>query len=206
MVTRARCYAAAIREEPGLTQRQLAQREGLSGPRVNQVLSILRLDPSILADLTDLERDAPVPSLDELSVIGRLRGGRAQVARYRAVCAALAGERVGLKAQPARQRGFQHLFARARVWQAALDSGQFRSLAELARAEGLTHHRVAQVLDMLTLPVEIQAALDVPFEELRVRVTQAEVRALVRMGDAEAQRAAFSALRTRRTGSGHGTE
>ncbi len=59
---------------------------------------------------------------------------------------------------------------------------------------------------MLTLPLEIQAALDVPFEELRVRVTQAEVRALVRMGDAEAQRAAFSALRRRRTGSGRGAE
>jgi transcriptional regulator with XRE-family HTH domain len=204
MVERARRYAAAIREEPGLTQGQLAEREGVSGPRVNQVLSILRLDPSILADLTDLEREEPVPSLDELFVIGRLPGGRAQVTRYRAVCAALAGERVGVKVQAARQRRFQHLFARARVWQAALDSGQFRSLSELAGAEGVSHHRVAQVLDLLTLPREIQAALDVPFEELPAGITQAEVRALARMGDAEAQRTAFAAICARRTRSGPG--
>ena len=188
MVERARRFAAAIREEPGLTQGQLAQREEVSGPRVNQVLSILRLDPSILADLTDLDREEPVPSLDELFVIGRLPGGRAQVARYRAVCAALNGERVGVKVQAARQPGFQHLFARARVWQSALDSGQFRSLAELAQAEGLTRHRVAQVLDLLTLPPEIQAALDAPFEELPAGITQKEVMAVARVLGVEAQR------------------
>ena len=205
LVGRARGYAAAIREEPGLTQGKLGRREGLSGARVNQVLSILRLDPSILADLTDPERDTPVPSLDELFAIGQISGGRAQVARYRAVCAALAGDRPGVKAQPARQRGFQHLFARARAWQAALDSGGFQSLSELAEAEGLTHHRVAQVLDLLTLPEEIQAALDVPFEELPKGITQAEVRRLVRMGDAEAQREGFATVRARRTGSGSST-
>lgn len=166
------------------------------------MLSILRLDPSIVADLTELERDEPVPSLDELFVIGRLSGGRAQVARYRAVCAALAGERVGVKVQAARQRGFQHLFARARVWQAALDSGQLRSLSELAKADGLSHHRVAQVLDLLTLPREIQAALDVQVEELPAGITQAEVRRLVRLKGAEVQREAFAAVRERRTGSG----
>lgn len=205
MVERARRYAAVLREEPGLTQGQLAEREGVSGARVNQVLSILRLDPSILGDLTDLEREEPVPSLDELFVIGRLAGGRAQVARYRAVCAALAGERVGVKVQAARQRGFQHLFARARVWQAALDSGQFRSLSELAKSDGLSHHRVAQVLDLLTLPPEIQAALDVPFEELPAGITQANVRALARMGSLEAQREAFGALLSAGHGDGDGT-
>lgn len=193
MVERARRHAKVIRDE-GLTQGQLAEQEGLSGARVNQVLSVLRLDPSILADLTDLERDAPVPSLDELFAIGRLGGGRAQVARYRAVCAALAGKRTDVKAQEARQRGFQHLFARARAWQAALDSGRFRSLSELAKAEGVTHHRVAQVLDLLTLPPEIQAALDVPFEELPPGITQKDVKALARMGGVDAQREAFAAL------------
>lgn len=205
MVERARRYAAAIREEPGLTQGQLAEREGVSGARVNQVLSILRLDPSILADLTDLEREEPVPSLDELFVIGRLSGGRAQVARYRAVCAALAGERVGVKVQAARQPGFQHLFARARVWQSALDSGQFRSLAELAQAEGLTRHRVAQVLDLLTLAPEIQAALDVPFEALPAGITQKDVMALARVEGVEAQREGFARLRAGQPTSGIGS-
>ncbi|TVQ88952.1 MAG: hypothetical protein EA397_16090 [Deltaproteobacteria bacterium] len=194
LVDRARGYATAIREEPGLTQGKLGRREGVSGARVNQVLSILRLDPSILANLIDAERDTPVPSLDELFAIGRISGGRAQVARYRAVCAALAGERAGVQARPARQRGFQHLFARARAWQTALDAVEFRSLSELAAAEGLTHHRVAQVLDLLTLPVEIQAALDVPAEELPKGITQAEVRRLVRTKGVEVQREGFATV------------
>ncbi len=158
------------------------------------MLSILRLDRSILADLTDLERHEPVPSLDELFVIGRLSAGRAQVAHYSAVCAALAGKRVGAKVQAVRQRRFQQMFARAQVWQAALDIWQFRSLSELAKAEGLSHHRVAQVLDLVTLPPEVQAALDVPFEGLQAGITQRDVKALARMDHAEVQREAFSVL------------
>ncbi len=48
MVHRARLYAKALRTESGLTQGQLAAREGVSGRRINQVLSILRLEESIL--------------------------------------------------------------------------------------------------------------------------------------------------------------
>ena len=43
-VERARRNAAVPREEPALTQGQLAEREGVSGARVNQVLSIVRLE------------------------------------------------------------------------------------------------------------------------------------------------------------------
>jgi transcriptional regulator with XRE-family HTH domain len=199
MLERARRYAAAIREEPGLTQGELAEREGVSGPRVNQVLSFLRLDPSILADLTDLESENPVPSLDELFAIGRLPNARAQVTRYRATCAALRRADRGAVAQAKRQRGFEHLFARARAWQAALDRGQHRSLAALAQAEGISHHRVAQVLDLLTLAPEIQAALDVPFEALPAGITQHAVKALARLG-VEAQRAWMAAFCAGRAG------
>lgn len=98
----------------------------------------------------------------------------------------------------------EHRSTRARGRQAALDSGRFGSSLELARAEGIGHPRIALLLDLLTLPPEIQAALDVRFEDLPTGITQADVRALARMGDAEAQRAVFSALWTRRTGSGRG--
>lgn len=180
IVERARRYAEAIREEPGLTQGQLATREGLSGPRVNQVLSMLRLHEAILVDLTDPERDTPVPSLDELFAIGKLDDARSQVARYRAVCAALEGRRRDLKVQAGRQRGFQHLFVQARAFQGALDRGEYRSIAALARAHGLSHSRVGQVLDLLTLPVDVQTALDVSAERLPKGVTQKSVKAYAR--------------------------
>jgi Winged helix-turn-helix DNA-binding len=165
IVDRARRYEA-IREEPGLTQGQLAAREGVSGPRVNQVLSMLRLHEAILVELTDPERDTPVPSLDELFAIGKLPDARSQVARYRAVFAALEGKRNDLKVAAGRQRGFQHLFVQALAFHAALDRGEYRSIAALARAHGLSHSRVEQVLDLLTLPVEVQVTLDVPAERL----------------------------------------
>ncbi|MEN9784931.1 MAG: hypothetical protein RLZZ299_195 [Pseudomonadota bacterium] len=136
---RARRYARIIREDR-VTQEELAAREGVSGPRVNQVLSFLRLDPSILGDLTDLTSVDLIPSMDELFAIGRLPSGRAQVARYRTVCATLKGQRACEQAEAARQRGFQHLFAQARGWQAALDAGTYRSLCELGRSEGLSAH------------------------------------------------------------------
>ena len=189
LVERARRFAKLLRDEPGLTQGAFGEREGVSGPRVNQVLSMLRLHEAILADVTDPERDTPVPSLDELFVIGRIADPRQQVARYRAIRASLDGRRGGAKAAAARQRGFQHLFAQARAYQAALDAGEFRSLAALAKAEGVSRHWVGQVLDLLTLVPEIQVALDVPAEQLPAGLTQKDVRRLARIEDDEAQRA-----------------
>ncbi len=177
IVERARRYAEAIREEPGLTQGQLAAREGVSGPRVNQVLSMLRLHEAILVDRTDPERDTPVPSLDEQFAIGKLADARSQVARYRAARAALEGRRRDLKVQAGRQRRFQHLFVQARAFRAALDRGEYRSIAALARAHGLSHSRVEQLLDLLTLPVEVQVTLVVPAEQLPKGVTQKSVKA-----------------------------
>jgi len=53
----------------------------------------------------------------------------------------------------------------------------------------VTHHWVAQVLDLLTLAPEIQAALDVPAETLPPGLTQKVIRCLARLGDHDAQRA-----------------
>ncbi len=191
MVHRARVYAKALRSEPGLTQGQLAAREGVSGPRINQVLSILRLEESILADMTDDTIDAPVPSLDDLFVVGKMRDGRNQVGRYRALCEALAGGRPDVDARSTRQRGFQHLFAQARALREAMDSGTWRSMAALAKAEGLSPRRVGQVLDLLTLAPEIIDALDVPPERLPDGLTQKEVFKLAEVGNVGEQRAVF---------------
>ncbi|MCA9494942.1 MAG: hypothetical protein KC621_33675 [Myxococcales bacterium] len=95
---------------------------------------MLRLHEATLVDLTDPERDTPVPSLDELFAIGKLGDARSQVARYRAVC--------DLKVQAGRQRGFQHLFVQARAFQGALDRGEFRSVSALAKAHGLDRSHV----------------------------------------------------------------
>jgi len=194
LVQRARRFAKRLRDEPGLTQGDVGEREGVSGPRVNQVLSMLRLHEAILADVTDPERDTPVPLLDELFVIGRIEDPREQVTRYHAVCGSLEGRRGGERAAAGRQHGFQHLFAQARAYQAALDAGEFRSLTALAKSEGVTHHWVAQVLDLLTLAADLQVALDVPPERLPTGLTQKEVRRLARLGNHDAQRAQLRRL------------
>jgi hypothetical protein len=191
MVHRARVYARALRTEPGLTQEKLAAREGVSGARVNQVLSVLRLEESILAEMTDDTIDAPVPSLDDLFVVGKLRDGRHQVVRYRALCDALAGERPDVQARKTQQRGLQHLFVQARTLREAMDSGTWRSMSALARAEGLSSRRVGQVLDLLTLAPEIIAVVDVPPEQLPDGLTQKEVFKLAELVDADRQREAF---------------
>lgn len=86
-----------------------------------------------------------------------------------------------------RQRGFQHLFVQARAFQAALDRGEYRSVAALAKAHGVTHHWVAQVLDLLTLPPDVQSALDVPPERLPRGVTQKTVKRMARRATDRAQ-------------------
>ncbi len=194
-IERAERYAKTLRREPGLTQGDLARREGVSGPRVNQILAILRLEPSILADLVDPTSDNPVPTLKELHAIGRLASERAQVGRYRQVCEALRKKRITAdRVKPTPQRGFRHLFAKARTWQAMLDAGEARSVAALARQVKVSRHQVGRVLDLLTLPPEVQAALDVPAEQLPEGATQAKVKGLARLEGAAAQRAAWAEM------------
>jgi hypothetical protein len=69
-----------------------------------------------------------------------------------------------------------------------LESGEHRSAASIARAEGIDPSRVGQVLDLLTLAPEVLAVIDVPAEEVPSGVRQADLRRLVRL-DHEAQRA-----------------
>jgi len=187
---RAEYYARIIRRE-GITQEDLAAREGVTGPRVNQVLAFLRLERAILDDLTDLSCTTPVPTMSALAAIGRLPTGRAQVARYRQLCAALEASGNAGAVGSARQRGFRHLLAQAREWQDALNAGKYRSISALGRAERLSSHRVGQLLDLLTLPPDLQARLDAPPESLPPGLTQKEVKRIVSMQDEEAKRMEF---------------
>ena len=59
-----------------------------------------------------------------------------------------------------KQKGFQHLLARGRRYQELLASGQYASMSQLARAEGITHARVGHLLDLLALSPAILAVLD----------------------------------------------
>lgn len=93
----------------------------------------------------------------------------------------------------ARQKGFQHLLLRARRYQAWLDEGTHRSLVAIATAEKVSHGRVGQVLDLLTLPPEILAVIDVPADRAPEGLTHMELRRIARLATREEKLAAFEA-------------
>jgi hypothetical protein len=93
-----------------------------------------------------------------------------------------------------KQRGLQHLFRQAALWQEALDAGQFRSVSELARAEGAHPSAIGKVLDLLRLADDVRAALDVEPDRLPPGFTQKEAMRIARMKTPEEQRAALAAL------------
>ena len=190
-IDRAQRYAKTLRAHSGLTRAQLGEQEGVSETRITQVLGLLRLDRTIVAHAADLAIDEPVPAMTDLIQISRLPTGRQQVERYVAVCATLGGQREG-KAELPKQRGLQHLFRRARLWQEAIDAGTYRSVAELARAEGVHHARVGKVLDLLRLPPDLRQALDVEPDRLPAGLTQKDAMKIARMKTAEEQRAALA--------------
>ncbi len=186
-LAQARAWRAWLDAEPGRMAVELARREGVSGPRVCQVTRLLDLAPEIIADLEREGRSGPVPSEKQLRAIALEPDRLAQVRRYRGLVEAgeggeEAGEEVERAAAPARphQRGFQHLFARARYYQTLIDSEEVRSEADIARIEGITSSRVGQVLALLNLAPQIVAILDVP-EGLGPTVTHQEVLRIARI-------------------------
>lgn len=189
-VARARRYAQALRDESGLTLEQLAAREGVTKVRVHQVLSILRLDETILTAISDDTFEAPVPTKAELAELVGLRDAAAQRARFAAWCAGEDDNRP----RAARRRGFQHLFAQAREMQHSLGGGELRSMNEVARAQKVSARRVAQLLDLLTLPAEIVEVIDVPADRLPNGLTQKAVFRIAEIGQPRKQVAAFFAL------------
>ncbi len=187
-LAQARAWRAWLDAEPGRMAVELARREGVSGPRVCQVTRLLDLAPEIIADLEREGRSGPVPSEKQLRAIALEPDRLAQVRRYRGLVEAgeqggeEAGEEVERVVAPARphQRGFQHLFARARYYQGLIDGEEVRSEADIARIEGITSSRVGQVLTLLNLAPQIVAILDVP-EGLGPTITHQEVLRIARI-------------------------
>jgi hypothetical protein len=192
IIAQAHAHAERLRRESTLTQAQLGAEEGCSAARINQRLAFLRLDPAILADLSDMSRHTPVPAVPALRALMKLPPGPAQVARYRALCGRLVGGGAAARAEQANQRGFQHLLCQARTWSDELAAGTFRTVAELARARRLPACRVSQLLLLLTLPPDLLKAVDVPAAALPSGLTQKDLRELARLRDPAAQRARFA--------------
>jgi hypothetical protein len=188
LIDRAYRYARALVGPPALTHQELGEREGVSAARISQIVSLVRLDRALITHATDVTLDQPIPSVADLRQIPT---ARQQVERYTALCAMLAGQRGG-QAKLTKQRGLQHLFRQASLWQEALDAEQFRSVSELARAEGAHASAVGKVLDLLRLADDVRAALDVEPDRLPPGFTQKDAMRIARMKTAEEQRAALA--------------
>jgi len=50
----------------------------------------------------------------------------------------------------------KHIIHQALLWQEMLDSGEMKSMAEIARENGLTRARVTQIMNLLKLPTKVQ--------------------------------------------------
>jgi transcriptional regulator with XRE-family HTH domain len=177
---------------------EIAKREGLTRARVCQLMRLLRLAPSVLADLEDVEGTGSVPSEARLRKLAGLKTPERQVAEYERLCAVEAEARKvrggrKAKARPPR-RGLQHLFERARRYHAMLESGEARSLGEIGRAEGVSGVRIGQIVGLLHLAPEIIAAVDVPAKELPVGVSERKLRGVARLRDRGEQLRAWSEL------------
>ena len=184
---RARQWQAWLDEDPERCAADLARQESLSGARVSQVLKLLTLDATVLADLDRPDRAGPVPSELVLRRIAELPEP-AQRARYGAVCVPSAPTSGGTyrrddeMAVPApRHDDFGHDLDRARRYQRWLDEDVHNSLASIGRAEGVSGARVGQLVALLRLDPEIVAVLERPKEELPRGLTHKAAREIARL-------------------------
>ncbi len=195
-LARARDFARRIETGRVENAADLAGREGLTRARVSQLLRLLKLSPVILADIEDVEGTGPVPTEAELRKLAGTKTPERQEYEYRRLCGAEAAGRppgAPVRGRP-HQRGLQHLFERARRYHALLDAGEYRSLNELGRAEGVTGNRIAQVLRLLQLDPEIIAQVDVRAEDLPPGVTDRRLRQVAKLRTREEQMAAWETL------------
>jgi len=103
---RARTWYAKRTAEPDLTIAALAEREGVAPARISEALALLRLSPSIVADLDRPDRTGPVPTVADLERLARVRDRLGQVARYRQLCREAGAPGSKRRKGAARQRGF----------------------------------------------------------------------------------------------------
>ena len=168
----------------------ISKREGLSTARVSQIRSMLKLAPEVLADARDENGVGPIPSETALRKLVKVRPRFEQVKRYRELVVREAEQerqRPGRGASRVRRRGFQHLFAQARDYQDRLDRREVASLSELARQEGMTSGRVAQLLNLLHLAPQIRKVVDVSADEVPAGITEKMLRKVARQQDHDEQ-------------------
>ena len=169
-IARARSFRHDIDRYVVKNAAEIAGREGLTRARVSQLFRLLKLALEVLADLEDEDGVGPVPREVELRKLAGVKSPELQLAQYQRLCGAEAAGRAprrgATRGRPP-QRGLQHLFERARRYHAALEAGTFESLEELGRSEGVTGRRIAHLLQLLQLDLEIIEVVDVPADQLR---------------------------------------
>ena len=193
-IARARSFRHDIDRYVVKNAAEIAVREGLTRARVSQLFRLLKLAPEVLADLEDEDGVGPVPREVELRKLAGVKSPERQLAQYRRLCGAeAAGRGPGRGATRGRppQKGLQHLFERARRYHAAMEAGEFGSLEELGRAEGVTGGRIRQIMLLLQLEPEIIAAVDVPADEVPRGVTDRRLRDVAKLRGRDEQLAAW---------------
>ena len=185
---RADRYHVWLEAEEGRTGAELSRCEGVSRARVCQVLRLRRLARAVVEDLRMDGRTGAVPTVADL----RWLAGVAEAAQWERY-ERLLEERCAVGSRTARP-GFQADFERARRWRALLEGEDRLTLADIAREEGCSPGRVAQVLNLLELAPEIIAVLDVEAGRLPKGVRRKDVRRIAWMASHEEQRREFEQL------------
>ena len=167
-------YRDWLAQDPGRSQTDLAQHEGLSKSWVSQVLALERLTPQVVEAVR--RGQGRVPVMAELLKIARLPPDEQMSALVR------------IEAESRRFQGSTRMaLARARHYRALLDSGTCLNLREVADREGVSCTLVGQMLGLLRLPESILEAVDVPKNELPAGFRMKELVRLGRVGGEEAE-------------------
>ena len=195
-IARARSFQELIDGHVVRNAAEVAGREGLTRARVSQLLRLLKLVPDVLADLEEVDGVGPVPTETQLRNLVSVKSPERQFAQYHRMCA-VEGERRapvrGTRGRPP-QKGFLHLFERARCYHARMEAGEFRSLEALGEAEGVSGRRISQILRLLHLEPEIIAAVEVPADKVPKGVTERRLREVSKLVGREEQLAAWNLL------------
>lgn len=196
-LARAREWNARIRSVEGMTASDLAPLVGATSSRIRQLIRLLKLSPTILADLEAVDGTEPVPTERALHMLTRIETRERQEYGYRRLCADEATRSLGVsvgRTQRLPQKGFQHLFRQARRYRSLLDTGAAPSKSQLARNEEVSPRWVRQLLNLLHLAPEIIAQIDVPAGDAPPGVTGHDIRRIVRNRDHHAQLQAWAEL------------
>ncbi len=158
---------------------------------------MLKLAPSILADLESVDGTGPVPSETELGTLTPLASHTEQEARFRELCRRAETVAANGALQPPvslRRWGFRHQLETARRYRSMLESGEAPRMKELAEMEGRSRKTVYDALSLLLLPSEVIARIDVPADQAPEGVRLRDLRRIARIKSEAEQLVAWRAL------------